>query len=88
LTSQAAAAACEGQGASLSRKHAIPKEFSLQTTRNLFLAASVLALSPPAFAADTKPQIGTFGFDVANTWQRWKFPPTRPISACSPNCAI
>ena len=33
--------------------------------RTLFLAASAVALSAPALAADTRPQIGTFGFDVA-----------------------
>ncbi|MEN9932770.1 MAG: hypothetical protein RIS17_1343, partial [Pseudomonadota bacterium] len=33
--------------------------------RNLLLAASVVAVSAPALAADAKPQIGTFGFDVA-----------------------
>lgn len=33
--------------------------------RNLLLAASVAAIAAPALAAGAKPQIGTFGFDVA-----------------------
>jgi putative endopeptidase len=37
----------------------------LTMLRNLLVAASVAALSAPVLAADARPQVGTFGFDVA-----------------------